>query len=245
MSRCPACRAYSGSTWKQIHSRVAGSSSNRPPSATPSSSGCVASTSRRAPTDRAQPLGQLLGGDVVGARTSGRRRPRPTGRRRSSRPRLVDLLAEEAPDEPALLHVQQWRQQLDRRPPRRHPRRPLLVVRQREHAVDQLARGTQSRYAGPAALRRRRAGRARRVAAIRRSSVTSSIRLPSVVPVRLDLLGRLHPRRLAGHLGVVRREVHLAARAAPPTARAAARGSTPSSSIAAHGSPSAAAARAR
>ena len=68
-----------------------------------------------------------------GPRRSPRRPPAtrhgPTGRLVLPRvldgpvaPRIGDVLAQEAPDEPASLHVQQVAQQLDRRPPRGQPR---------------------------------------------------------------------------------------------------------------------------
>ena len=128
-SRWPTCRAYSWSTWKQIHDSVGGSALNRPP------------------TD----------GDGV-ERVRREHRPGPLPRRpqhrddlvdtpvRRDAPHAVDLVAErlghrfrqEAPHEPALLHVREVVEQLERRPHRRHPTGVLLLGRQRRHLVDRL-----------------------------------------------------------------------------------------------------------
>ena len=120
-------------------------------------------------------------------------------------PRVVDLLAEEAPDEPPPLHEGQVPQQLQRRPARRHLRPSELRV---------------GRATAPS--RRRWRGRTRGSAAkcvslpVRARAPAPPSRRPDPVavgvPVLLDLLARLHPRRLAGHLRVVGRERHLAAR---------------------------------
>ncbi len=156
MSRCPACRAYSASTWKQIHSSVGGSSANRPP-------GDGGRGEREVPQHRPGACADRLAAarQVVGRH---RRRAPSTGRRASSvrvvgrhgsvggpvAPRLGHRLGEEAPHEPALLHVQHVVEQLERRPPGRHARRALVVVRQREHAAHQSRRAP-SRGSRPSA----------------------------------------------------------------------------------------------
>ena len=181
MSRCPACRAYSASTWKQIHSRLGGSSANRPPGEAVASSGKSRSTARvRSPIARSRSTSSS-------AVTSGATYQRPVGVLVPRlvdgpvAPRLVDLLAEEAPDEPPLLHVQHVLKQLDRRPARRQPRACAARSGDSASTPSTISSRTQSRYAAQRALAGRAVlGRLARVAA---DAVVlghvPSIRLPS------------------------------------------------------------------
>ncbi len=106
----------------------------------------------RSPSSRCD---QLLGRDVVGDQPAAVRLGVPRLVDGPVAPRLVDLLAEEAPHEPALLHVQHVAEQLDRRPARRQPRRTPLVL-----AAAPAPSSTMS-CAHPVQVRRP-AGRARR-----------------------------------------------------------------------------------
>ena len=144
MSRWPACRAYSASTWKQIHSSVGGSSPNRPPVAPGVSGGCSRRMRRGALADLAQPGRELFGRGAVRHDPARRRLGlvavvgRPRLRHVPVAPGLRDLLAEEAPDEPPLLHVQDVAEQLQRRPAARDARPALLGRRQRQHRRDDV-----------------------------------------------------------------------------------------------------------
>ena len=130
--------------------------------------------------EQAQPLGQGLGGDVVGYPPPGLRPVVGTVPRlvpRPVTPRLVDLLAEEAPDEPPLLHVQHVAEQLDRRPARRDAGRALLGRRQPEHGRRRSPRG--SRRGTPRSRMPRRGPGPRVPLPLRTSSASRHRRRPS------------------------------------------------------------------
>ena len=92
---------------------------------------------RRAGSSGVDARSGLGAGGLLGRAGRARRRARPdagTSQRRVGRalrvaPGVVDLLAEEAPDEPPPLHEHQVPHQLERRPARRHQRPPAARPR--------------------------------------------------------------------------------------------------------------------
>ena len=206
MSRWPAWRAYSWSTWKQIQRRLGGSEPwKRPPVEATASGSCEARIDAGAGGVLPQQRDHVL------QAAPGVHLPAALGVAARVGPRVVDRLAEEAPHEPAPLHQREVLQELERRPPGRHAWNPQLGSGQRAALLDagvavevEVRREVLELAARPDRPRPAEPGAAPR---------GSRLDPPALgVPVRLDLLGRLHPRRLAGHLGVVRREVQLAAR---------------------------------
>ncbi len=193
MSRWPACRAYSWSTWKQIHCR-----SGRIPVEPFSCGGgllerMVAKHVGGSPADVAQPFGEVFGGDPVGDVPTlvGVGVVVPGLVHGPVAPGLGDLLAEESPDEPPLLHVQHVREQLDRRPARRHPGRTTgRGIKGEDPGDDPLAVELQI---GSEVVRRA----AQPVSGAPPDSFFNPV--PRVIPMVGHLLRRLHPGRFAGH----------------------------------------------